>query len=90
MTRQQTKRHIKILYVNTYGQTKLTGEKQEQIQSLIKFYKIDIAHLQESDIIATTFENCPFLKNSYSIISNNSSSGYGTASLVHNIYLCIS
>lgn len=78
------KNSIKILYLNTYGQTKFTVEKQFQIQDMVIHYKCDIIHLQETDCKDDTFESCNFLNNNYNLIKNNSSSKFGTASLVKN------
>ena len=75
---------LNILYLNIFGQTKLPLEKQSQISDLIKFYHCDIVHLQEIDIEETTFQTCPFITNNYTIISNNSLTKYGVASLVKN------
>ena len=79
-----TKYNFRILYINTYGQTKMTMEKQLQIQDILKHKSCDIIHLQEVDFDGFTFENCHFILNNYNIITNNSQSGYGTASLVKN------
>ena len=53
-----------------------------QIEDLIKHLKSDIIHLQETDCNENVFEHCGFIKNSYTVITNNSPSGYGTTSLV--------
>ena len=73
-----------ILSLNIRGQTKLTLQKQLQIQDLIKLYKSDIVHLQETDIDENSFKSCNFIINNFAIISNNSPTGYGTTSLVRN------
>ena len=78
------KRNLRIVYLNTYGQTKLTVQKQLQIEDIAKMYNTDIIHLQESHVDAESFNHCSFIKTNYSILCNNSPSGYGTASLVHN------
>ena len=78
------KRSLSILYLNTYGQTKFTLEKQLQLESLIQLYSCDIVHLQETQIDSSSFEHCTFIKSNYNVLSNNSLSGYGTASLVQN------
>ena len=78
------KKSLSILYLNTYGQTKLTVNKQLQIEELIKQCKCDIAHLQETHLENDSFENCSFIKNNYTIILNNSPTKYGTTSLVRN------
>ena len=77
-------RSLSILYINTRGQTKFTLQKQLQIQDLIKKYKCDIVHLQETDADENVFEHCGFIKNNFTILTNNSPSGYGTCSLVQN------
>ena len=73
-----------ILYLNTYGQTKLTLDKQLQIQDMVKHLRCDIVHLQETDFDENSFQNCNFIKNNYNFITNNSISKYGTASLIRN------
>ena len=76
--------NLVILYLNIYRQTKLPIEKQKQIEDMIKFYHCDIVHLQEIDIENSTFHDCPFINNNYTVISNNSLVIYGVASLVKN------
>ena len=73
---------LNIAYVNTCGQTKLTEWKQLQIEAFAKYKKIDILHLQETEICDETFENCKFISGNYNIISNNSSNSYGTSTLI--------
>ena len=73
-----------IFYLNTYGQTKLTLDKQLQIQDMVKHLRCDIVHLQETDFDENSFQNCNFIKNNYNFITNNSISKYGTASLIKN------
>ena len=73
---------LTIPYINTLGQTGLTSSKQSQIESFISRHKIDILHLQEIDIDDDSFSSCPIISSSYNIISNNSPTKYGTASLV--------
>ena len=75
---------IKILYINIKGQSKFTLEKQLQLADLIRHYDSDIIHLQESDVDENVFEHCHFIKNNFMLISNNSPTGYGTATLVKN------
>ena len=75
---------IDILYLNVRGQTKFYDDKQKQLQDMIMHHNCDIIHLQETDFDDDTFYNCSFIKSNYLIISNNSSTGYGTASLVKN------
>ena len=70
--------------MNIRGQTGLNMAKQMQIQSFLSRYKIDILHLQEVDIDSDSFLNCDSLNSSYIILSNNSPTKYGTASLVRS------
>ena len=78
------KKIIRIIYINTYGQTKFTVQKQLQIDDIAKKYKSDIIHLQESHMDSESFQQCSFIKNNFRLLYNNSPSGYGTASIVHN------
>ena len=78
------KNKLSILCLNTFGQTKLTLQKQLQIQDIIKSYKTDVVHLQETDSDDNTFKKCNYILNNYTVISNNSPTGYGTMSLVKN------
>ena len=80
----ESKTKLKILYLNIYGQTKLPEAKQYQIQDIVRHHKCDIVHLQEIDCDSSTFSQCHYLKNNFSLISNNSHSKYGTASLIKN------
>ena len=48
---------LNIVYLNTYGQTLLSVQKQFQIEGILKKYKCDILHLQESNIDDNTFDN---------------------------------
>ena len=75
---------LTILYLNTYGQTKFTLQKQLQIESIIKQYMCDIVNLQETHIAESSFEHCAFIKSNFVILSNNNMSGFGTTTLVHN------
>ena len=82
MNPQESK--LTILSMNIRGQTKLTLQKQLQIQDIIRFNGCDIIHLQETDIDENTFSSCFFISNNFTVISNNSPTGYGTTSLVKN------
>ena len=82
----ESKTNVKILYLNIYGQTKLPEAKQYQIQDIVRHHKCDIVHLQEIDCDSSTFSQCHYLKNNFSLISNNSHSKYGTASLIKNYF----
>ena len=64
--------------------SKFTFNKQLQLEAIMKRYKCDIVHLQETYIEDSSFQHCAFIKGNFSILSNNNISGYGTASLVHN------
>ena len=74
--------HFCIAYLNCHGQTGLNLSKQLQIEDFIKFYQIDILHLQETYIEDDTFSECKFISSNFILIHNNSHSEYGTASLV--------
>ena len=54
---------LNILYMDTYGQTKFTILKQFQIEDIVKKFRCDIIHLQESHFDEQTFESCSFIKN---------------------------
>ena len=84
MTVDNNKLKLKIMYMNSYGQTKFTVQKQLQIEDIVKKLRCDIIHIQESDLDDQTFDSCSFIKNNYNLLRNNSLSGYGTATLVHN------
>lgn len=73
-----------IAYLNIHGQTKLSQAKQIQIEDFLKFNKVDIAHLQEIEILDDTFLECNFISSSFNIITNNAANKFGTASLVKN------
>ena len=75
---------INILYLNIRGQTKFYLDKQLQLQETVKRLKCDIVQLQETHIEEDTFQNCDFIKNNFTVISNNSTTGYGTSSLIRN------
>ena len=75
---------LNIGYINLRAQTGFGPAKQLQVEKFLKFYKIDILHLQEAQIKEDTFEMCDFITSNYEIIANNASNSYGTASLVAN------
>ena len=77
---------LTLAYLNIHGQSKLSETKQVQIEDILKFYKIDVAHLQEIEISDESFANCNFLNSTYSIISNNAPNQYGTSTLVKNTF----
>ena len=68
--------------MNIHGQTKLTEAKQLQIEDFLKYNKVDIAHLQETDICDETFSCCNFISSSFNTITNNAENKYGTSSLI--------
>ena len=69
---------------NIYGQTNFNQAKVNQIEFLVKTNKIDILHLQETNILEETFENSNYLKNNYQILFQNNESGFGVCSLINN------
>ena len=73
-----------IAFINIRGQTGFNLSKQKQIEEFIRINKIDILHLQESNIAEETFTECKMISSSYNIIANNSQNNYGTASLIRN------
>ena len=75
---------LNTAFINIRGQTGLKLSKQLQIENFIRENKIDILHLQESNIEDDTFSECSLITSSYNIIVNNSQSKYGTASLIKN------
>ena len=73
---------LSVGFMNIRGQTGLSNAKQAQIESFIIQQKLDVLHLQEINICEDSFSNCNVVSSSYNIISNNSPSKYGTASIV--------
>ena len=73
--------------MNIRGQTGLTISKQAQIESFVVKEKIDVLHLQEINICDDSFSTCDILSSTYNIISNNSPTKYGTASLVKTDFI---
>ena len=73
---------LTVGFLNILGQTKLKQPKQNQIQFIMQEHKIDILHLQETNILEDTFKNCNLISSSYNIISNNSPTNYGTSCLI--------
>ena len=73
-----------VAFINVRGQSGLSESKQKQIEAFTRVNKYDIVHLQEAHIEDDTFSNCDFITSSYNIITNNSPSKYGTASLVRS------
>ena len=77
---------LTVAYINMHGQSNLSEVKQVQLEDFIKFNKIDIAHLQETEICDDTFSTCNFISSSFNIHSNNAANKYGTSSLVKSVY----
>ena len=77
---------LTVAYINVHGQSNLTEAKQLQLEDFIKYNKIDIAHIQETEICDTTFSTCNFISSSFNLNSNNAANKYGTSSLVKSIY----
>ena len=77
---------LTIAYINVHGQSNLSEAKQSQLEDFIKYNKIDIAHLQETETCDTTFSNCNFISSTFNLYSNNAANKYGTSSLVKNVF----
>ena len=73
---------LSIGFLNTRGQTGLTNAKQDQIETFIIKEKLDILNLQEIHISEDSFSTCSNICNSFNILSNNSITKYGTASII--------
>ena len=69
-----------------HAQSNLSETKQVQLEDFIKFNKIDIAHLQETEICDKTFSTCNFISSSFNVHINNAANKYGTSSLVKSVY----
>ena len=80
----QEKDILTISYLNIRGQTGFKLDKQFQVEEFLKQSKSDILHLQEIHMEDDSFEQCNYIKSSFSVISNNAVNKYGTASLVKN------
>ena len=59
---------INITFMNLRGQTGLSLSKQLQIQQFIIDKKIDICHLQESNIEDDTFTSCNLISSRFEIL----------------------
>ena len=79
-----TNKVLSIGFMNIRGQTGLTCAKQSQIESFILKEKLDILNLQEIHISDDSFSACNAISSSFNIISNNSISKYGTASIINS------
>ena len=84
MMNQPKQKFLKVAYLNIRGQTGLPLSKQLEIQDFISQYRLDILHLQEIDIKEDTFSECKRICSDFNLLSNNSPSKYGTASLVRS------
>ena len=82
MTAPAEENILTVALVNIHGQSGLSQSKQMQIETFIIQNKIDILHLQEINIVEDSFRYCNFISSCYNIISNNSPTKYGTASLI--------
>ena len=71
---------ITVAFINIRGQTGFNLAKQFQIEEFIRHNRIDILHLQESNIEENTFNDCKLITSSFNLIVNNSQNKYGTAS----------
>ena len=78
---------LSVGFINIRGQTGLTSAKQAQIESFLVKEKLDILHLQEINICDDSFNKCNVLSSSFNIISNNSPSKYGTASIIKSDFV---
>ena len=76
---------MKIAFINTYGQSGLSNQKLLELENFIEYNRLDIVCLQETDVQEETFSQCNILDRFQPIINNNKS-GYGTCTLVRNIY----
>ena len=73
---------LSVAFINIRGQTGLPSTKQLQIESFILKENIDILHLQEINICEESFSSCNTISTSYNLISINSPTKYGTASII--------
>ena len=78
---------LTVAYINIRGQTGLNYAKQCQIESFLVRNKIDVLHLQEINIIEDSFYACNIIQSSYNLLSNNSPTKYGTASLIRSEFI---
>ena len=73
---------LSVGFMNIRGQTGLTDAKQRQIEHFLLREKLDVLNIQEININSDSFSNCRQISSSFSIISNNAPSKYGTASII--------
>ena len=72
--------NLKIGFINIYGRTGFRSNKVLELENFIDHHKLDVICLQETDIDQNTFSECNILRR-FSLIINNSSTGYGTCTL---------
>ena len=77
---------IKVGSLNCQGQTKMSLAKQLFLQDILRIYNFDILCTQETLIENDTFENCDYILNNFTIITNNSLNNFGTAVFVRNTF----
>ena len=70
---------LRIATINCHKQSGFGIAKQKQIQYFVQKHNIDIVHLQEVSFNDEMFEDCTYLCSMYDFLSNNSITGYGTA-----------
>ena len=80
----QVDNNLVICFMNIHGQSKLPTVKQLQIQDFIKYNKIDILQMQEIETDDETFAECEYLSSNFNLLSKNSETKYGTASLIRS------
>ena len=74
---------LRIGWQNIFAQSGLSQSKKKMIEQQIKDHDIDVLHIQEIDSTEKSFIYCEFLNQHFTLIRNNSSSGFGTATLVN-------
>ena len=77
-------KNLNIAFAKLKPVCPLTLIKQIQIEEFIRRNKIDILHLQESNVVEDSFIDCKLISSSYNLIVNNSQNKFGTASVVKN------
>ena len=76
------KNYLNVLFSNVRMQTGFGLEKQQEIESFIKRFNLDIVHLQEVHINDDTFLHCNFIRNNFNLVFNNNEAKTGTACLI--------
>ena len=82
MPEQKQSNILNVAVVNIHGQSGLDQSKQMQIETFLQHNNIDILHLQEINILEDTFRYCNYISSNFILLSNNSPTKYGTASLI--------